>query len=82
MDLDGKWLVLHAGASDPRRRYPIKEYAAAARELVDDGWQIVPKVMNELLNDPNPQKVRRVTEAFLPMKKLDIQQLLVAAEGK
>lgn len=41
VDLDGKWLVLHAGASDPRRRYPLKEYASAARELVQDGWQIV-----------------------------------------
>ncbi|MBX6334411.1 glycosyltransferase family 9 protein [Candidatus Saccharibacteria bacterium] len=41
VDLDGKWLVLHAGASDPRRRYPLDEYAAAARELVWDGWQLV-----------------------------------------
>lgn len=41
IDLNGKWLVLHAGASDLRRRYPLDEYAAAARELVRDGWQLV-----------------------------------------
>lgn len=41
VDLDGTWLVLHAGASDLRRRYPLDEYAAAARELVRDGWQLV-----------------------------------------
>lgn len=60
---------------------PEAEQCGWLKDKYGVSWQIVPKVMNELLLDPDPQKVRRVTEAFLPMKKLDIQQLLVAAEG-
>lgn len=38
-------------------------------------WQIVPAVLNELLNDPDPEKSQRVTKAMLQMKKIDIQGL-------
>ena len=38
-------------------------------------WQIVPTVLPELLQDENDQKSRRVTEALLQMRKLDINQL-------
>jgi predicted 3-demethylubiquinone-9 3-methyltransferase (glyoxalase superfamily) len=38
-------------------------------------WQIVPAVLFELLNDPDPEKSKRVTEAMLQMKKIDIQGL-------
>jgi predicted 3-demethylubiquinone-9 3-methyltransferase (glyoxalase superfamily) len=38
-------------------------------------WQIVPAVLSELLNDPDPEKSKRVTEAMLQMKKIDIQGL-------
>ncbi len=38
----GRWLVLHAGASAPSRRYPAASFLAAARRLVDeDGFRIV-----------------------------------------
>ncbi len=42
-------------------------------------WQIVPAVLPKLLADPDPQKARRVMEAMLKMKKLDIAQLEAAA---
>jgi len=61
---------------------PEAEQCGWLKDTYGVSWQIVPKVMEELLRDPDPQKARRVTEAFLPMKKLDIQQLLDAAEGK
>ena len=35
-------------------------------------WQIVPTVLGEMLNDPDPKKSRRVMEAMLKMKKVDI----------
>lgn len=35
-------------------------------------WQIVPSVLNELLNDPDPEKSQRVMKALLKMKKIDI----------
>jgi len=38
-------------------------------------WQIVPKVLPELLNDPDPETSQRVTQALLQMKKLDITEL-------
>jgi predicted 3-demethylubiquinone-9 3-methyltransferase (glyoxalase superfamily) len=44
-------------------------------------WQIVPRVLNELLGGPDPAKAGRVMRAMLPMKKLDLAELLTAAEG-
>jgi predicted 3-demethylubiquinone-9 3-methyltransferase (glyoxalase superfamily) len=38
-------------------------------------WQIVPRVMDEMLQDKSDQKLARVTEAFLKMKKFDIAKL-------
>jgi predicted 3-demethylubiquinone-9 3-methyltransferase (glyoxalase superfamily) len=38
-------------------------------------WQIVPTVLRELLSDSDPAKSRRVMEAMLQMKKIDIEGL-------
>jgi predicted 3-demethylubiquinone-9 3-methyltransferase (glyoxalase superfamily) len=38
-------------------------------------WQIVPAVLDEMLQDKNETRVGRVTEAFLKMKKFDIAKL-------
>jgi predicted 3-demethylubiquinone-9 3-methyltransferase (glyoxalase superfamily) len=38
-------------------------------------WQIVPTVLVELLNDPNPKKSQSVMKAMLAMKKFNIQGL-------
>jgi len=38
-------------------------------------WQIVPRVMDEMIQDKNATKLARVTEAFLKMKKFDIAKL-------
>jgi predicted 3-demethylubiquinone-9 3-methyltransferase (glyoxalase superfamily) len=38
-------------------------------------WQIVPTIMGELMQDKDPERVRRVTEAMFKMKKLDIKTL-------
>ena len=43
-------------------------------------WQIVPTILGQLLNDPNPQKSSRVTQAMLQMVKLDIGLLKQAYE--
>jgi predicted 3-demethylubiquinone-9 3-methyltransferase (glyoxalase superfamily) len=43
-------------------------------------WQIVPTVLIELLNDPDPERSKRVTEAMLQMKKINIQTLRQAYE--
>jgi len=38
-------------------------------------WQIVPTVLVDMLDDPDPEKSKRVTEAMLKMKKIDIKVL-------
>jgi predicted 3-demethylubiquinone-9 3-methyltransferase (glyoxalase superfamily) len=45
-------------------------------------WQIVPRVLPELLADPDPAKAQRVMRALLGMVKLDIAGLRRAWEGK
>jgi predicted 3-demethylubiquinone-9 3-methyltransferase (glyoxalase superfamily) len=44
-------------------------------------WQIIPAALGELLNDPDPKKARRVMEAMLKMKKIDIAELKRAHQG-
>jgi predicted 3-demethylubiquinone-9 3-methyltransferase (glyoxalase superfamily) len=43
-------------------------------------WQIVPAVMDEMLQDKNEKKLAQVTQAFLKMKKFDIAKLKEAYE--
>jgi len=38
-------------------------------------WQVVPKVLPELLNDRDPGKSNRVMQALLQMKKIEIAEL-------
>jgi predicted 3-demethylubiquinone-9 3-methyltransferase (glyoxalase superfamily) len=44
-------------------------------------WQIVPVVLDEFLNDPDPEKSQRVMNAMQNMIKLDIEQLTEAYKG-
>ncbi|MGB2694492.1 MAG: VOC family protein [Dehalococcoidia bacterium] len=45
-------------------------------------WQVVPTVVPELLNDPDPDRSQRVMQALLQMKKLDIAKLKDAYAGR
>jgi predicted 3-demethylubiquinone-9 3-methyltransferase (glyoxalase superfamily) len=44
-------------------------------------WQVAPIVLNEMLRDTDKEKVERVTNAFLKMKKFDIAELNKAYKG-
>jgi predicted 3-demethylubiquinone-9 3-methyltransferase (glyoxalase superfamily) len=44
-------------------------------------WQVVPKVLGELMTDPDLKKVERTFAAMLGMKKLDIAALKKAHAG-
>jgi predicted 3-demethylubiquinone-9 3-methyltransferase (glyoxalase superfamily) len=44
-------------------------------------WQINPTVLGEMLSDPDPARSKRVMEAMLRMKKLDIEGLRRAYRG-
>jgi predicted 3-demethylubiquinone-9 3-methyltransferase (glyoxalase superfamily) len=43
-------------------------------------WQIVPTVLPKLLHQNDAAKARKVMEAMLPMKKINIELLEQAAE--
>jgi predicted 3-demethylubiquinone-9 3-methyltransferase (glyoxalase superfamily) len=42
-------------------------------------WQVVPKALPRLLEDPDAEKAQRVMAAMLQMKKIDIDELEQAA---
>lgn len=44
-------------------------------------WQIIPECLNTLLEMGNAHQKKAVTEAFLQMKKFDIDTLHQAYEG-
>ncbi len=44
-------------------------------------WQITPTILGKMLQDPDPKKVEKVTNAFLKMKRFDIAALKRAYEG-
>src|SRR3546814_9668903 len=44
-------------------------------------WQISPAILDEMMQDPNNEKVARVTRAFMQMKKFDIKKLTEAYSG-
>jgi predicted 3-demethylubiquinone-9 3-methyltransferase (glyoxalase superfamily) len=44
-------------------------------------WQVVPTILGEMLTDSETKKSQRVMEAFLQMKKFDIETLKRAYEG-
>ena len=51
------------------------------RDRYGVSWQIVPRVLPELLGDPDPVKAQRVMQAMLQMVKLDIAALKAARAG-
>jgi predicted 3-demethylubiquinone-9 3-methyltransferase (glyoxalase superfamily) len=44
-------------------------------------WQVVPKGMEAVFSDPDPERANRAMEAMLKMRKLDIAALRDAADG-
>jgi predicted 3-demethylubiquinone-9 3-methyltransferase (glyoxalase superfamily) len=43
-------------------------------------WQVVPTVLVELMQDDDPEKANKVTQAMLQMTKIDISKLKEAYE--
>lgn len=65
----------------PFQKYPFSEKFGWTADKYGISWQIVPKILGELMSNPDPVKSRRVTEAMLKMKKIDIEGLKQAAMG-
>lgn len=45
-------------------------------------WQVTPVILAEMLSDPDQNKCRRVTNAFLQMRKLDLGELEKVFNGE
>jgi predicted 3-demethylubiquinone-9 3-methyltransferase (glyoxalase superfamily) len=45
-------------------------------------WQVNPRVLGEMLSDPDPARARRAMEAMFAMKKIDIAALQKAFAGE
>lgn len=61
---------------------PEAEQCGWLKDKFGVSWQVSPVQLSEMLNDPNAEKVKRVTNAFLQMKKFDVQKLQDVYEGK
>jgi predicted 3-demethylubiquinone-9 3-methyltransferase (glyoxalase superfamily) len=61
---------------------PEAEQCGWLKDKYGVSWQIVPKEMNEMMSKGTRKQIDRVTQAFLPMKKLAIAKLKQAYEGK
>ena len=66
-EVDRLWDALSAGGTI--------EQCGWLRDRYGLSWQIVPTVLGEMMTDPDPGRARRVMEAMLQMKKLDIAAL-------
>ncbi|SMO46051.1 VOC family protein [Fodinibius sediminis] len=54
---------------------PEAEQCGWLKDKFGVSWQVSPVQLSEMLNDPNPEKVKQVTKAFLQMKKFDLDKL-------
>ncbi|MDP3882361.1 MAG: VOC family protein [Nanoarchaeota archaeon] len=61
---------------------PESEQCGWLKDKYGVSWQINPKLVGEMLQDKDLEKVKRVTQALLKMKKFDIAELKKAYEEK
>ena len=66
-EVDEYWEKLTAGGEESQCGWLKDKYGLS--------WQIVPIVLPEMLQDKDPAKAKRVMEAMLQMKKIDIPTL-------
>lgn len=72
-EVDRYWDALLAGGGEESMCGWLKDRYGVS-------WQVVPSAMEDLFTDPDPQRVERMTEAMLQMRKLDLAALRAAAD--
>ncbi|SIO18537.1 Glyoxalase superfamily enzyme, possibly 3-demethylubiquinone-9 3-methyltransferase [Carnobacterium alterfunditum] len=60
---------------------PESEHYGWLKDKYGVSWQIIPTIIKDMMATKNPEQLKRVTEAFLKMKKLDIAELKRIYEG-
>jgi predicted 3-demethylubiquinone-9 3-methyltransferase (glyoxalase superfamily) len=61
---------------------PEAEQCGWVKDKFGVSWQIVPRRLGELMNDPDEARAGRAMEALMQMKKIDIEGLERAAAGE
>ena len=72
-EIDRLWDALSEGGSVEQCGWLKDRYGLS--------WQIVPRVLGEMMKDRDPARSKRVAEAMLKMVKLDIDGLRKAYDG-
>ena len=73
-EVDDLWQKLSAGGAPSQCGWLKDKFGLS--------WQITPRVLIELLKDPDPVKSQRVMRAMMQMTKIDIAQLQRAHRGQ
>ena len=73
-EIDCYWDGLLRGGGSPEQCGWLKDRFGLS-------WQIVPKVLGEMMADPDKAKAKRATDAMLKMVKLDVATLQAAFDG-
>jgi len=68
-EVDYYWGQLSAGGDEKAQQ------CGWLKDKYGVSWQVVPKELDAMLADPDPEKSRRVWQAMVQMKKLDIEAL-------
>lgn len=74
-DIDYYWEKLSEGGDERAQQ------CGWLKDKYGVSWQVVPTLLGELLNDPDPERSRRVMKAMLQMKKINVGELEWAAKG-
>jgi predicted 3-demethylubiquinone-9 3-methyltransferase (glyoxalase superfamily) len=74
-EVDYYWEKLSEGGDE------IAQQCGWLKDKYGLSWQVVPIVLIELLNDPDPVKSQRTMTAMLQMKKIDIDELKRTYDG-
>lgn len=82
-EVEAKYAVLSEGGFElmPLGEYPFSKRYAWIQDRYGVSWQIVPEFMDEVMYHGSKDEKERVTEAFLKMKKFDIEALEQARTG-
>jgi predicted 3-demethylubiquinone-9 3-methyltransferase (glyoxalase superfamily) len=73
-EVDRLWESLTANGGEPGPCGWLKDRFGLS-------WQIVPRRLGELVNDPDPERARRAMEAMLKMDKIEVAELERAADA-
>jgi predicted 3-demethylubiquinone-9 3-methyltransferase (glyoxalase superfamily) len=74
-EVDQYWAQLSAGGD------PKAQQCGWLKDKYGVSWQVVPRVLEDLIKDPDSAKSQRAMTAMLGMKKIDIAGLKRAYEG-